>query len=294
MAASSRLSNAPAGLAISARLVDGDEQLDVDVVVVPVLDADGDALDAYDATFPRPASFPVQLDWIEDEGEPTERLIVSEIIDSVDHGTDAPLLVGLDELKDYLAIPAADHVHDLMLTRAIRTARPLIEAIVGPVIPVTATEWHDGGRPFVQLRRTPSTALGTTPILELVSCTEWVGSTGHELAIAANPGAASTYSVMLDELGTVTRRTSGGGISAFAGGPRSVQVTYATGQQEVPANVVDGTLELIRANYQTTRATGRGRMAPVDELEAGPPLGFYVPRRVRELLAPNRRHPSVA
>ena len=55
-----------------------------------------------------------------------------------------------------------------------------------------------------------------------------------------------------------------------------------------------GTLELLRVNYQTTQMTGRGFQAIADGNDNGPPLGFFVPRRVRELLAPNRRAPSIA
>jgi hypothetical protein len=60
------LDGVPAGLALSAVLVDGDETLPIVVNVLPVLDADGDELEAYAATFIVPADLPVQLVWLQD------------------------------------------------------------------------------------------------------------------------------------------------------------------------------------------------------------------------------------
>jgi hypothetical protein len=61
------LEGAPAGLTLTARLVDGDETLATVVTVTPKLDADGDALDAYTAVFTAPAAaaLPVTLEWLE-------------------------------------------------------------------------------------------------------------------------------------------------------------------------------------------------------------------------------------
>lgn len=59
------LDGAPAGLALTARLRDGDEILPTVVNVAPRLDAEGDALNAYAATFTAPASLPVQIEWLE-------------------------------------------------------------------------------------------------------------------------------------------------------------------------------------------------------------------------------------
>lgn len=64
-AAVATLEGAPAGLDITARLVDGDETLPTVVSVAPKLDNEGDALDAYTATFVVPAALPVQIQWLE-------------------------------------------------------------------------------------------------------------------------------------------------------------------------------------------------------------------------------------
>jgi hypothetical protein len=199
-------------------------------------------------------------------------------------------LVTLADVRQHLKNQVSG-VHDDELRRAIRTARPLIENIVGPVVAQTITEWHDGGAAAIQVRRRPSTALGTSPILTLLACTEYVGATAYELALVADPSRGSTYSVMIDPIGTITRRTAGGGVGVFAGGPRSVKVVYVAGQSRVPANVYDAALELIRGAYQNTQPVGNGRRTVADELDA-PQMRMspYVER----MLAPNRRHPSIA
>jgi hypothetical protein len=204
------------------------------------------------------------------------------------------MLVTLAMVKDYLNISPSDDNHDAKLTRAILTARPLVEAITGPIVPRTITESHAGGTSAIQVRRRPSTAPGTSPVLTLVSVTEYIGSTPHELDTVASPDLGETYSVTIDEIGTITRRTSGGGVGVFAGD--RVDVVYIAGQSETPANVVDGTLELIAVNYVKTQPYGRGRMVVEDENReaSGPHMGWYIPGRVRQMLSPNRRGPSIA
>lgn len=200
-------------------------------------------------------------------------------------------LVSIPDAKEYLGIDSGERRHDARLARFIRAARPAVENICGPIIPAEYAEWHTGGGPRIQIRRRPSTAPGTTPVLELLTVDEYLGSQLHELAIIDSPSAGSTYSCMIDALGTITRRTGGGGVGCFGG---DVHITYTAGQSVVPANVTEGTLELIRANWQTTRPTGVGRMTAADDQAQSAPLHFYVPKKVAEMLAPNRRAPSIA
>jgi hypothetical protein len=203
-------------------------------------------------------------------------------------------LVSLPDLKDYLNEAAVDRHGDAKLIRLIHAVRPVVERITGPILPQMFDEWHDGGQSFIQLRRTPSTGFGTTPILNLVGVDEYRGPAKYPLAIVADPAHGSIYSCMVDRLGTVTRRTAGGGVTAFPAQSNAVHAIYQAGQSSVPPNVYEGTLELLRVNYQTTQQVGRGRLTVSDDLDAsGPPLGFFVPRRVRELLSPSRRAPSV-
>jgi len=211
-------------------------------------------------------------------------------------------LVSVPDVKDYLGLRATDRVLDAKLARLIRAARPVVENITGPIISAVYDEWHDGGGSIIQLRRRPSTSYATAPILNLsgvvgattLGIDEYRGSTKHPLTVVTSPTGGTTYSCMVDRLGTVTRRTAGGGTGCFPPG-QSVHVVYQAGQSSVPPNVYEGVLELLRVNYERTMAVGRGgSVVPPPEESGGPPLGFYVPRKVREILAPSRRAPAVA
>lgn len=208
------------------------------------------------------------------------------------------LLVSLAEAKDYLGIPVCDRSRDAKLLRFIRGCQPQVESICGPILVTQREEWHDGGQTFVRVRRRPSSGYETTPVLNLIAVSEYRGPIEYTLAIVQDPSFGSVYSCMLDTYGTITRRTAGGGVMAFPAMPRSVHIWYEAGQSSVPTNVTEGTLELLRVNFQETQQ-GRPRMnasgfVEDDEEPKGPPLGFFVPGRVREMLSPTRRAPSIA
>lgn len=242
-------------------------------------------------------------------GEYQARFIVTQGGDTMDFPTDGYLwveiqsnlvnasqqLVGLGSLKQYLNITATDRRVDSMLMQKIAEVRPVVEEITGPILPQTFDEWHDGGQTYIMLRRRPSTGFGTSPVINLIACSEYNGPIEWPLAVVASPDRGQLYSVMLDvNLGRVVRRTAGGGVMAFPLGPQAVHVVYQAGQSSVPANVREGTLEILRINYEQTMKVGKGSATFADEADTGPPLGFYVPRRVREMLSPNRRFPSLA
>ena len=204
------------------------------------------------------------------------------------------LLVDLSDVKEHLNIQPGSRVTDGRLIRLIQSVRPLIENITGPILLQTYEEWHDGGQHFIRVRRRPSTGFGTSPVFNLIACSEYRGPIEYALAIVQDPTYGSIYSCMADTRGNVYRRSPGGGVIAFPAMPRSVHVWYQAGQQSVPANVYEATLELLRVNYETTMNVGRGSRTRADEFDSEPSLGFYMPRRVREMLSPNRRAPSVA
>jgi hypothetical protein len=203
-------------------------------------------------------------------------------------------LVSLGDAKDVLNVPASDHSHDTKILQFIRAVQVIVEAQIGAVVPRLFDEWYDGGSAAIRLRYRPSTALGTTPLLNLVACSEYIGPIEWPLAIISSPDQGQMYSCMLDvATGTVVRRTAGGAVQAFARGPQSVHMVYEAGQSRMPANVYEGTCELLREHYQQTQQVG----APgpggnqMDEHEA---LGELVSAKVWQWISPMRRHPSVA
>ena len=203
-------------------------------------------------------------------------------------------LVTVANVCDVLNFANTNRAHDTKILRWINASRPVIETLAGPIIQTTFEEWHDGGQVFIILRRRPSTALGTSPVLILNAISEYNGPIEWPLSIIQSPDFGQLYSAQLDsQLGRVVRRTAGGGVQLFPYQPQAVHVWYTAGQSSVPDNVIEATLELIRVNYQHTAQALRGGRQASEEIE-GPPVAFFVPGRVRELLGPNRRFPSLA
>ena len=210
-------------------------------------------------------------------------------------------LVSLPDVKDFLSTFGVDRTHDAKLLNYINAATPIIENVVGPVLVRTIEEWHAGGTTHISLRRKPSFALGTTPVLTLVAVSEAIGPIEWPLAIIATPDKGQLYSCMLNQrLGSVVRRTRGGGVQPYPenGGGEDVHVIYQVGQQTVPANVREATLEAIRQQRMQTMPTGTGSRSIVDaEPEAvGPGSAFagLVDRNARQSLSPMKRFPSFA
>ncbi len=203
------------------------------------------------------------------------------------------LLVGLPDVKDYLGMPSSDRTRDAKLVRFIRSITPVVEHICGPILLTQREEWHDGGQTFIRLRRRPSSGYQASPVMNLIACSEYRGPIEYPLTIVADPAHGSIYSVMLDTFGFVTRRAPGGSVMAFPGMPRSVHVLYQSGQSVVPPNVYEGALELIRLNYQDTQLARNPALGATPTGGGIAMMGFFVPGRVKELLSPSRRAPSV-
>lgn len=206
------------------------------------------------------------------------------------------LLVSLPDAKEELNMDSADRVHDAKIIRFINAVQVIVESIVGPVVPRVFEEWHDGGQYFINVRRRPSSALGTSPVLNLMAASEYRGPIEYPMALVQDPSFGSVYSAMLDTYGTITRRSAGGGIIAWPSMPKSVHIWYEAGQSTVPWNIYEGTLELLREHYQQTQQASRGRAAAMADEDTATQqiVGFLVSGKVRQWLAPTRRHPSVA
>jgi hypothetical protein len=207
-------------------------------------------------------------------------------------------LVSIADAKEYANIPSEDTTQDEKLLRFIRSLRPVVEHITGPIIPQQFEEWHDGGNTWIKLLHSPRTGMGTSPILTVLACSEYLGPIEWPLSIITSPDQGQLYSCMVEiRRGRVVRRTAGGGVQAFAcQGPQSVHVIYESGQSVVPDNVYEATLELIRNNFQSTQQANR---SPGPYPSSGGGGDEQGPRgliwgRASKLLAPTRRFPSIA
>ena len=200
-------------------------------------------------------------------------------------------LVSLGECKDYLNISTTDRSRDAKLLRFITQLTPVIEAITGDITQkVIANEMHDGGTTRISLLR--------HPVVSIQSVSEYLGPVEYRLnqIPTGRPDLGTLYSYMFEQDRSIVRRGPGGAVMPFFGGTDSVDVTYIAGLTSVPPNVTQAACELVRTHFQLTQ---QGRPRPggsqVDDDEPNRPImGFMVSGRVRELLEPSRRHPSVA
>lgn len=198
-------------------------------------------------------------------------------------------IVGLPDVKEVLNIPAGDRSHDAKLLRRINAVTKVVEGIVGAVLPTQHDEWYDGGQTAIRLRH--------RPVMYLSSVTEYRGPVAYPLTVIEDPSFGSIYSCQLDTSNRVVRRTAGGGVIAFPLMPQGVHIIYTAGRNPVPPHIVEGTLELLRVNYQmkqqqSPRAGGGDDTEDADDDKS--PVAFYVPSGVRQMFSPSKRHPSVA
>lgn len=205
-------------------------------------------------------------------------------------------LVSLPDVKQWLRMDHTQRTYDDELLTLIAAAQPEVEAITGPIMPRIFDEWYDGGSNVISLRNRPSFGMGTSPVITIIAASEYRGPIEYPLPLIASPVFGSVYSVMLNPaLGSLTRRTAGGGVLAFMPGRESTHVVYQAGQATVPPNVRLAMLEIVRVNFRSTAAAGRGFEAGADVESGGEyTLPFWIPRRAREMLAPTRRAPSIA
>jgi hypothetical protein len=204
-------------------------------------------------------------------------------------------LVSLPDVRDHLNIPTADRISDAKLLRWINTATTLIEQRTGPIILRTYDEKYSGGNNIISLTHRPSVGYGSTPVLNVMAVSEYVGPTEYTLSNVATAALGSIYSFEVNvRLGTITRRTSGGGTMAFPAGENSVHVVYQSGQQVIPEIIQEAAMETVRIYYQTTQAVGRGSRSRQDESDTGPQIAQVLPPSALRLLNPMRRGPSIA
>ena len=197
-------------------------------------------------------------------------------------------LVGLGETREHLNFAPGDRSHDAELIRMIDAITPVVEFITGPVIQHIYEEKYDGGTAFISVRH--------RPIVAVNSVIEFRGPIPYELTQVATNNLGTIYSYEFEPTGRIVRRTVGGGMTSFPGGAQTVLVNYTAGYVTVPANIRMGCLELLRVNYQQTQQGGHpmfGGGGGSDDVPGVVLMGFFVPNRVKELLAPSRRHPSI-
>jgi hypothetical protein len=204
-------------------------------------------------------------------------------------------IIDVPAIKKYLNIQANDRTRDAELIELASAVTFLVEAEVGPVVPTTYAEYHDGGSEIITLDRDPSQGFGSNPHLKVIGASEYRGPIEYPLALVPSPAFGSIYSVMISATrATITRRTAGGRTIAFMPGRDSVHVWYQAGQDPIPVLLQQAAKEYIRNLYRWPQQTGAGSLSPADRMEAGAILQQELSRIVRMWLRPMRRYPSIA
>jgi uncharacterized phiE125 gp8 family phage protein len=185
--------------------------------------------------------------------------------------------VSLPTLTDLKAhVNVSSTADDGELTDMLDAAVDVVEGIIGPITSQTVTETHYGlCSDVLVLRR--------MPVADLLSVGYRSGATTTDLLLTDYELDADTGLVRL---------TSGG---RFAGNYR---VTYSVGRPSVPAAVRLAILIIAGHLWETQRGTAPSALALQDPNAgfgdtASVGLGFAIPNRAQELLAPYSR-PSIA
>ena len=177
---------------------------------------------------------------------------------------DDPNIITLAQAKKQLGLSQVE-TYDADLELYVAAATRVIEYYAGPQIPRQETLVFDGGRASV---------VCPWPFDQIVSVLE----NGADISSTVNASAAA---------GVIYAGTALAP-ACFAPGARNITVTVTVGTDDIPANVSLAARELVRFWWQQGRQGNRpayGNEA-VDTVDV--PSGFAVPRRVVELLTPNR------
>jgi len=192
-------------------------------------------------------------------------------------------IIDLDYARQGLRLTGNNTITDADLESLIEQAAPVIEDLVGSIVPTSRVETYDGGHIQIPLLH--------SPLVSVESVIETAGSDYVKTLTEQDPFAGSGfdaygYTVDLDS-GILTRRASGVAIS-FISGARNIQVTYTSGRAAVPGNILRAYRLLIRHLWQLEL----GRTPLVDsqqEIIGYTPAGFAVPNAVIELCADSAR-----
>jgi hypothetical protein len=179
---------------------------------------------------------------------------------------DPRFIISLDDAKNALNLvaPAGGTIAAATLDELrlyIAAVTPVIEDIVGPIIPGTFTQIDDGGGWAIPLFNKPTQISSVIELGQLLDPTAYFVDYEAGILYAGRPQA--------------TRR--------FMPGYQAVQVTYQAGGQLVPPNVRLAARELLRHWWQLGKQGTSGAANGFGQGETYTPNGYAVPYRVVQL-----------
>lgn len=170
-------------------------------------------------------------------------------------------LITIDEARLSVFNSAATTAVDAELERYVEAATPVIENITGPILPRNVTVTVDGGRDAILL---------PWPVTAIVTVT----ADGQPV-----------------DLGDIKADLTAGIIhGSFPAGTLNITIVASVGGSDVPPNVKLAARELVRTWWQQGRQGNRPAFGnPADAPDSAPTDGWAIPRRVHQLLQPQRQ-----
>lgn len=164
----------------------------------------------------------------------------------------------------------------------IDAATPVLESIAGPVDLTTAT--YTGRPPTRSARLLASYRGGDAVARSAPIPLPWPFVTITSVTVDGTLVAATDYDTTRKSFGLLDPAV---GCDPWAGATKVV-VVATIGGASAPANVKLAALELVSYWWQSTQQSQRSAWS-----DGGPPMGFAVPQRVRDLLGPTYRLPGI-
>ena len=176
---------------------------------------------------------------------------------------DPRFIISLDDARNALNMPSTAvspaQLDDLRLYIAAVT--PVLEDIVGPIIPGTFTQTDDGGGWAIPLYNRPTQIVSVVESGQLLDPSAYFCDYDAGILYAGRPLA----------------------VRRFMPGYQAVQVTYKAGAQLVPPNVRLAARELLRHWWQLGKQGHGGDANGFGQGETYTPSGYAVPYRVVQL-----------
>lgn len=193
-----------------------------------------------------------------------------------------PRIISLFEAKAHLNKDQTLTDNDDELRAFIDAAQVVIESVVGPVVPVPRTEYHDGGNYAIVLDK--------RPVFSVTSVKEWLGGAFTSVIAEAGSGTFYDYRINLGS-GVLTRRAFLSD-SRWAPGRHNLEVVYSPGRNPIPGNITLAAKEEVAhlwRNSQLARGSARASAGADDVLTQA--LAFSLPHRIADLLVGSKRAP---
>lgn len=198
-------------------------------------------------------------------------------------------LLSLGDLRDQLNINPADTSGTAKLRRFLQSATDVVQNITGPILPQSITRQFDGEGTFLVLPERWVSAIS--------SVVETRGITNYTLTEQPLGHSVDAFGYTWDrQTNKIIRRAYGGAVALFPPGLGVVAVGYTAGMATIPQDISDATGELIRHWWSHGQQPFRGvfQATPGDD-DGGTVtvMGYAVPNRVNEMLAPYRRRVGI-